>query len=133
MRSRIKIWGILVCFAFNIHICNAQLIDNKLNIYFGCYNGLFLGKNQIQDGNFIFPAFYANLNNFKGASIKALYKGYQNLSYGLTLSQSFASDWTYENDEFYSISKVEMQSLAATIQLHNKFSNYGVFNVSARA
>ena len=128
MRNRIILWGILVCFTFNIHICNAQLIDNKLNIYLGCYNGLFHGKNQIQDGNFIFPSFYTNLNNFKGASIKALYKGYQNISFGLTLSKSFASDWDYENDEFYSASKVEMQSLATTIQLHNKFSHHGLFN-----
>lgn len=128
MRNRIIIWGIFVCFTFNIHVSNAQLIDNKINIYLGCHNGLFYGKSQIQDGSFIFPSFYSNLKYFKGASIKALYKGYENISFGLTLSKSLASDWDYLNDEFYSSSKVEMQSLAPTIQLHNKFSQHVFFN-----
>lgn len=128
MRNRSIVLGALVCFTLNIHICKGQLIDNKINIYLSCFNGLFLGDNQLQDENFIFPAFYSNLNNIKGASIKALYKGHQNISYGITLSQSFASDWNYENEELYLGSKVEMQSLAATIQLHNKFSSHGIFN-----
>jgi hypothetical protein len=128
MRNRSIVLGALVCFTLNIHICKGQLIDNKINIYLSYFNGLFHGDNQIHDGNFVFPAFYGNLNNIKGASIKALYKGHQNISYGITLSQSFASDWNYINEEFYLDSKVEMQSLAATIQLHNKFSPHGIFN-----
>lgn len=128
MRNKIIIWGILTCLTFNIHISKGQFIDNKINIYIGCNNGIFHGDNQINEGSFMFPSFYSNLNNVTGASIKALYKGYQNISYGIALSQSFASGWNYENEEFYLGSKTEMQSLAATIQLHNKFSQHGLFN-----
>lgn len=128
MRNRSIVLGALVCFTLNIHICEGQLIDNKINIYLCLFNGLFHGDSKIKDGNFIYPAFYSNLNNIKGVSIKTLYKGYQNISYGITLSQSYASDWNYENEEFFSASKVEMQSLAATFQLHNKLSSRRIFS-----
>jgi hypothetical protein len=128
MKNKIVFFSFVICFSFQILNCKAQFIDNKINISASYNIGVFHGDKQVHDRNFIFPAFYSNLSNIKVASIKALYKGHQNISYGITLSQSFASDWNYKNEEFYLDSKAEMQSLAATIQLHNKFSPHGIFN-----
>ena len=91
---------------------------------------MFHGDEQIQEGSFKFPSFYNNLNTLKGYSLKALYKAHQNLSIGIEASLMNASDWKFNNNIFYSESKVKMQSLAIPIQLHSKFSEYGIFNRS---
>jgi hypothetical protein len=127
MKNRILFFSLIICL-FQIHRCNAQLIDNKINIYAGYYAGVFHGEKLIQKGNFKFPSFYNNLNNINGLCVKFLYHGSQYLSYGMDISISNASKWNHDNNDFYLESQVNMQSLALPIQLHNKYSQHGFFN-----
>ncbi len=122
MKNRIFLLCTIICFLCHIHISKAQLIDNKINIYASYGTGKFHGKGQVSSGNFIFPSFYNNLHKIEGISIKLLFNATPHMSYGIKVSQSEASDWNYDNDNFYSDSKAEMQTLAIPIQIHTKLS-----------
>ncbi len=124
MKNRIFLLITIVCFLCRIHISKAQLIDNKINVYASYNTGIFHGKGQVYNGNFIFPSFYNNLDNIKGLSMKFLFNKSPHLSYGIKVSRNEASDWNYGNDNFYSDSKAEMKTLAIPIQFHNKLSKY---------
>lgn len=124
MKNRIFLLSTIICFLCHIHISKAQLIDNKINVYASYSTGMFHGKEQIHNGNFVFPSFYNNLNNIEGLSIKLLFNESPNMSYGIKVSRSEASAWNYNNDNFYSDSKAEMRALAIPIQFHNKLSKY---------
>lgn len=124
MKNRIFLLTTIICFLCQIHIAKAQLIDNKINVYANYSTGMFHGKGQANSGSFVFPSFYSNLNNINGLSIKLLLNASPHMSYGIKVSRSEASDWNYENDNFYSDSKAEMRTLAIPIQFHNKLSKY---------
>lgn len=122
MKNRIFLLSTIVCFLCHINLSKAQLIDNKINVYVSYNTGIFHGKGQVHNGNFIFPSFYNNLDNIRGLSMKVLFNKSPYLSYGIKVSQSEASDWNYGSDNFYSDSKAEMSTLAIPIQFHNKLS-----------
>lgn len=124
MQSRRFLLVTIVYFLCCIHLSKAQLIDNKINVYVSYNTGIFHGKGQVHNGNFVFPSFYDNLDNFKGLSLKLLFNQSPQMSYGIKVSQSEVSDWNYNNDNFYSNSKAEMRSLAIPVQFHNKLSKY---------
>lgn len=124
MKNRIFLLITFVCFLCHIQISKAQLIDNKINVYASYSTGIFHGKEQIHNGSFVFPSFYNNLNNIEDLSIKILFNASPHMSYGIKVSQSEASNWTYDNDNFYSDSKAEMRTLGLPIQFHTKLSPY---------
>lgn len=124
MKNKIFLLGTIICFLCQVHIAKAQLIDNKINVYAYYSSGIFHGKGQVHDGSFVFPSFYNNLNHIDGLSIKLLFNASPHISYGIKVSRSEASDWNYENDNFYSDSRAEMRALAIPIQFHNKLSEY---------
>ena len=128
MRNNILIPGLLVFVLFNIHICKAQWIDNKINIYAGYQTGMFRGNKQVHDGNFVFPSLYGNMNNSNGMFTKISCNCHPFISYGLELTHLIASDWKYDSNQVYTGSEIRMNSMAPVIQLHSKFLQKGVFN-----
>lgn len=106
----------------------AQLIDNKMNIYFGYSTGVFHGKETIKDGSFIFPSLYANYTDLKGLSFKCLVNSNPIYSLGLGFNYSAASGWASSISEIYTNSQIHQYSLSPVIQFHTKFTETGIYN-----
>lgn len=120
---------VLITFLFLLSFfCQAQLIDNKINIYFGYNQGGFHGKETIKEGSFISPSLYSNYSDLMELSFKAYVKRNKFYSLGLGFNSLNASGWKMASSQIYNNSKIKQYSLSPTIQIHNKFAETGIFN-----
>lgn len=109
-------------------LVNAQLIDNKLNIYVGASYGGFMGPETTNENNYISPSLYSNYNSLVGFSIKGVANIKDYLSYGLEYNFLRASDWTSLHYSTFDKSKVNLHSITPLVRFHNKHADTGVFN-----
>ncbi len=107
---------------------NAQLVDNRFNLYLSCSTGNFYGKKVLNDGSFIAPSLYSGYYSLIGINIKGLYKIAPVLSIGAALDYKGASDWQSIMYTDYIGSKTGLYSILPVIQFHNRFSEKGSFN-----
>jgi len=126
--SILKIVTLIICIYSRSLDCEAQVIDNKVNIYAEYIIGIFHGKELIEEKNFIYPSLYNNLKDIDGISLKWLYKNHQHISLGINVILLQASNWEYTGHSEYHGSKIKMQSISPTIQFHSKFSETNIFN-----
>jgi hypothetical protein len=113
-------------FAFNI--CQGQILDNKVRIYYNYTIGGFNGKEMLTDGNFTAPSLFANCLNLTGFSFKGLIKTGPVISMGVAIERLKASGWELLDNADYSNSSVSLYSLSPVIQIHNKFKEPGFSN-----
>jgi len=106
----------------------AQLIDNKINIYFGYSIADFHGQNVLKEGDFISTSLFPNYLDVKGASFKGLIELNQFCSIGAGFDMISASNW--QNHEYYDYlrSNANQYSISPTIQIHTKFKEAGISN-----
>jgi len=120
--------GLTAFIVFKSIFCNAQVVDNKVNIYPGYETGLFHGNESINDQNFIYPSLYPNFKNLSGGSLKILCRYSNYFSFGITLMHIQAHGWEYPDSMLYQGSKMIMQSLSPTVQMRTKLAETGALN-----
>ena len=128
MKNKLILLCLVVLVLSRVHVCNAQLINNYINLYVEYLSGTIYGKNLIHEGNFSYPSLYGNLNSYNGYSGKILFKCHQNISIGANLAYCKASGWKYGTSSDYSGSVIKIKSFFPSVQLHNKLSKPGLFN-----
>ena len=105
-----------------------QLIDNKLNLYISHWGGTFTGNKTITDGSFVSPSLYANYDDLKGLSLKALVKRNKFYSLGISLGEMHASGWKNDDSSLFNKTSVDLYSLSPVIQFHTPFAETGIMN-----
>lgn len=128
MRNRTILMITVVFFFTCIRLCNGQMTDNRMNISAGYHRGAFHGNSSVQNGSFLYPAFYSNLANLNGIWMKAFYKAGVYISPGLKIDGSNASGWKYDNNPEYSTASVGLFSIAPVLQFHTRHFHKGFFN-----
>jgi hypothetical protein len=128
MRNSTILLITVICFFTCSSICSGQMLDNRLNISAGYHLGTFHGNGHIQNGSFLYPAFYSNLANMNGIWLKALYKAGAYVSPGIKLAGSNASGWKYDDNPEYNTASVRLFSIAPVLQFHTKHFHKGFFN-----
>lgn len=129
MKNDIKcVIFLIVIFCSQSLTCRAQVIDNKLNICAEILSGTFHGNELVFENDFSYPSLYNNIKELNGFSLKTLFKNYKHLSFGMGLAYIKASDWEYNDNLDYQGSKIVLKSYSPLIQIHNKYSESGIFN-----
>ncbi|MGV8096146.1 MAG: hypothetical protein AB2L24_30200 [Mangrovibacterium sp.] len=108
--------------------CHAQVIDNHFSISAEYVTGVFYGKEDIKEKDFIYPSLYNNFTNLSGISLNASYKIHPHISLGINMDLLDASDWEYDDHSDYTGSEIKLKSMAPLIRIHNKFSNINFSN-----
>lgn len=106
----------------------AQLIENKLNIYLSYSIGNFLGTETLNEDNYITPSLYSNYNKLTGFSVKGVINSKDFLSFGINYDYQSANEWTSSNYSDFDGSKIQIHSITPIIRVHNKFNENGLSN-----
>ena len=106
----------------------SQLIDNKLNIYFGYSTASFSGKKVLNESGFISPSLFPNYQSAAGESIKALMNLNGYCSVGLGLDVLSATHWENQFYNDYAGSTISLYTFSPTINIHTKFKSTGIAN-----
>lgn len=106
---------------------DAQLLNNKLNIYAGYSFGMPSGRKYIDNGSFQFPSLFSNLN-FKAISVQGLYKVNKFMSAGIRVESMKGVDWDLNSSTIYNGAEASFIFLSPVIQVHNSFQENGVLN-----
>lgn len=109
-------------------VVQAQLIENRLNIYLSYSIGRFSGSETINESNYITPSLYSNYNKLAGFSVKAVINSKDFLSFGINYDYQSANEWTSSNYSDFDGSESQMHSITPLIRLHNKFNENGLSN-----
>lgn len=104
------------------YAASAQIIDNKINIYFGYSMGSFLGPKNQTKGNFNYSSLFRNYKNVTGATFKVLYKYKSYYSVGFTVNYIHGTNWQLVGQYNYDGSGVKLYQFAPVIQFHNKYA-----------
>ncbi len=107
---------------------NAQLIDNKFNIYVSSSLGKFIGGETIKENNYITPSLYSNYRNIFGFSIKGFRNFKENYGYGVNYEFLYGNDWNSTNYTDFDESKIHLHTITPFFRIHNKFRSNGPFN-----
>ena len=108
--------------------CKAQVIDTKVSLHAAYFTGIFHGKPQVQENNFLYPSLYSNMNNIHGFKLKIMVNPQRNISLGIGTSSLYAFGWDYSDSAVYQGAEINMRSLAPVLQYHTALSNHGFFN-----
>ena len=106
----------------------SQLIDNKLNIYFGYSTASFSGQKVLNESGFISPSLFPNYQSAAGESIKALMNLNRYCSVGLGLDVLSATRWENQLYNDYAGSTISLYTFSPTINIHTKFKGTGIAN-----
>lgn len=106
----------------------AQVLDNKTDLHFSYIRGTFSGHDFINENGFIFPALFANYNNYNGFSFRNSTKLNKFISAGVNISYNKASGWKLETYDYYDKSKVRQLYIAPSISFHSPYAKLGLFN-----
>lgn len=106
----------------------SQLIDNKINVYFGYNLASFSGQKVLNEKGFISPSLFSNYHSATGESIKGLMKLNQYCSIGLGLDVLSASRWENPLYNDYNGSTINLYAISPTINIHTKLKGTGIAN-----
>ena len=106
----------------------AQLIDNRVNFYFGVTSANFSGDKALQEGSFISASLYPNYHTATGKSIKAFIDLNPLISVGVGFDLLYATDWNNLPYTDYTGSSTTVYTVSPTIQFHTRFKNAGISN-----
>lgn len=109
-------------------LAQAQLIENRVNIYLSYSIGSFLGSETINEDNYIAPSLYPNYNKLSGFSVKGLINSGKYLSYGINYDYQSAREWTSSSYSDFGGSEIQLHSITPLIRIHNKFMGSGLSN-----
>jgi hypothetical protein len=109
-------------------LTQAQLIENRLNIYLSYSVGSFSGSETINEDNYIAPSLYPNYNKLSGFSVKGLINSGKYLSYGINYDYLSAHEWTSSNYSDFGGSEIQLHSITPLARFHNKFMGSGLSN-----
>ena len=119
---------ILFVFAIMCYQGYSQLIDNKLNVYFGYNTASFSGQKVLNENGFISTALFPNYHSVTGESIKALMNLNQYCSIGFGLDVMSATRWENQLYNDYTGSTINLYTISPTINIHTKLRSSGIAN-----
>jgi hypothetical protein len=118
----------MMCICVAISTCDAQMLENKVNLYVGYLKSNGAANEKVNDGNFTFPSLYNNFKTVNGASLKYLSSRTHYLSAGIDLQWQMARNWKIESSDIYKDATMNMLSVSPVFQFHNAFAKDGVLN-----
>lgn len=119
---------LLFVFAVICYQGYSQLIDNKINIYFGFNKASFTGQKVLNENGFISTSLFPNYHNITGNSIKALMNLNRYCSIGMGFDMLSATRWENQPYSDYVGSSASLISISPTFNIHTKFKSKGIAN-----
>lgn len=122
-----KIIFISVFYILGLNVYS-QLFEYKTNFSFGYSSGMFAGNELFNNEGTISPAFYSNLTSNNGIVVKYIFNPTPIFGLGLKLKVLNSTNWQSENYVSYDGSESNIINVQPVFQIHNKFSETGIFN-----
>lgn len=110
---------------FNVY---CQLFEYKTNLSFGYCSGMFAGNELFNNEGTISPAFYSNLTSNNGMVVKYIFNPKPIFGMGLKIKVLNSTNWQSKNYTSYESSTSNIINVQPVLQIHNKFSETGIFN-----
>ncbi len=123
-----KKYLLILLLSFACYSTQAQIINNKVNIYFGYISGAYSGEKILNLDNYISPALFPNFHAVNGLSIKGLVKYNKFLSIGLGFDYSIANKWSSDEHTDFDNSIATNYTFSPTVQFHSPYKESGIFN-----
>ena len=112
----------------SLYQVNAQLLENRLNIYLSFADRSFHGDQWINQDGFITPSFFPGFNQNRGIQFTGTYKLKPWFAPGLFLNLSNSQDWIHDESLLYRDAGSDFIFIAPAIRLYSPKTSLGFLN-----
>jgi hypothetical protein len=109
-------------------LSQAQIIDNRLNIYMGYSTGITSTRETVTKQGIVLTSLMGKLETWNGMQLKGFYMLSPSLGAGLALAGSSANTISGGGQELYNNSVINHNYLAGMIRIQNHKPTSGLFN-----
>lgn len=107
---------------------NGQLFSDRSNLFAGFQTGVFAGGELFNHQGTVAPSFYSNFSHNYGYVLKQSVVLSPCYSAGLKVTMLYSENWQSDRYSSYKGAESKILAVLPTLEVHNKFSHYGLFN-----